>query len=281
MTIARSSPLGSARARALRQGQALPVAAGCTSGRAAALHAAHGTMPPAWARSQPARVLQSHNLLAYCQPAAHWACVPRPPLLLAKAAQAKAGQEPLIIPRKQWGAAQPVIGPGSSYDKIPGNLNVYYDTIVLHHSGNKINYPTVRQVQKEQMDDHYADIAYHYAVDKDGKIYEGRPINIKGAHVKGKNTGKIGVVLLADLDKANSGLSWPAAIAESFNGNGDKTEAMVESLVNLVQFLRRTYGIEVFGGHKEVLNDQNYNCPGDVGMGIVKQIRTTYKFRKP
>jgi hypothetical protein len=31
---------------------------------------------------------------------------------------------------------------------------------------------------------------------KDGTIYEGRELNIRGAHVQGFNTGSVGIVLL-------------------------------------------------------------------------------------
>ena len=37
------------------------------------------------------------------------------------------------------------------------------------------NSPSVKDVQKEHMDGGFADIGYHYAIDSEGNIYEGRP----------------------------------------------------------------------------------------------------------
>lgn len=42
----------------------------------------------------------------------------------------------------------------------------------------------------------WSDIGYHHIIDRDGKIAEGRSIDRIGAHVRGKNTGTIGVCLL-------------------------------------------------------------------------------------
>lgn len=41
----------------------------------------------------------------------------------------------------------------------------------------------------------WSDIGYHYLIDRDGTIIEGRPLDRVGAHVKGHNTGTIGISL--------------------------------------------------------------------------------------
>jgi len=42
----------------------------------------------------------------------------------------------------------------------------------------------------------WSDIGYHYVIDRDGKTSAARPLERIGAHVKGKNTGTIGVCLV-------------------------------------------------------------------------------------
>lgn len=37
-------------------------------------------------------------------------------------------------------------------------------------------------------------LSYHYAIDCTGVVYEALDIREKGAHLKGANTGKIGIV---------------------------------------------------------------------------------------
>ena len=41
----------------------------------------------------------------------------------------------------------------------------------------------------------WSDIGYHYLIDRDGTVAEGRPLQKTGAHVQGHNTGTIGVSL--------------------------------------------------------------------------------------
>ena len=56
---------------------------------------------------------------------------------------------PLIINRASWGAAAPIVSRG--YERIEGSPCVHYNTIVLHHSGTRINYPTMHQAQALSM----------------------------------------------------------------------------------------------------------------------------------
>jgi hypothetical protein len=189
---------------------------------------------------------------------------------------------PPIIKRKDWGADYADLSKG--YELIENeNLAQYYHTIVIHHSGNATNYPTMKSVQEEQMDGGYADIAYNYGIDKDGKIYYGRPLFIKQAHVKGGHKGLIGIVMLADLDTQNSGLSGPELLAEEVLGDGDVSDEMYQSLVQLTQYLKVMYGIDYFGAHKEVhsvynptdvSNGDGRNCPGNLGTQLVQILRT-------
>ncbi len=185
--------------------------------------------------------------------------------------------KPKIISRQEWGAKPAKEGKG--YEKITGTPAEYYNEITIHHSGNEDNYPTVQEVQEEEMENGYNDIAYHFAIDSKGNIYEGRPIDIKGGHVKGKNSHRIGIVLLADLDMQNSGLNAVKKAYEFFAGDGVASDQMTHSLVKLILYLREEYGIEYLGGHKEVLNERN--CPGDLGLIIVEELRKGLNFKSP
>lgn len=137
------------------------------------------------------------------------------------------------------------------------------------------------------MQDGMADIGYHFAIDLEGNIYEGRPLDRQGAHVKPneEHENEIGIVLLADLSHDDAGLNGAKKAVEDYlTGSSDATVEMVESLVKLVRYLRQEYGIEYFGGHLEAnsseKNGERY-CPGDKGMELVQQIRQTFKFHKP
>ncbi len=168
---------------------------------------------------------------------------------------------------------------GREWEKIKTNLAVYYNTITVHHSVNANNEEEIKNLQVVEQEKGYADIPYHFAIDGKGNIYEGRPIDIVGAHAFGANTGNIGIVLLADLDSEDRGLSGLKKVVEKFSGDGEATGEMIQSLFNLTQYLKITYGIQYFGGHNEVV--PNRNCPGNNGMEWVERIRQTFKMQKP
>jgi hypothetical protein len=46
----------------------------------------------------------------------------------------------------------------------------------------------------------FADIGYHYVIDPDGRVWEGRPSWKQGAHVKDQNEHNIGVLILGNFD---------------------------------------------------------------------------------
>jgi N-acetyl-anhydromuramyl-L-alanine amidase AmpD len=93
----------------------------------------------------------------------------------------------------------------------------------------------------------FADVAYHFLIDSDGIIYEGREINVRGAHVQGFNTGSVGIVLLGNFNEE------------------EPTLAQIDSLTKLVDYLRYTYGIRYLAGHKDYPDQSpdGTECPGD------------------
>ena len=165
---------------------------------------------------------------------------------------------PVIISRADWGARSLNIDAPEEFGLFsadfnpegvlyyPDDLSVVLNTIVVHHSATAYSTPT--QVQDLHMDGRgFADVAYHYLIDSEGTIYEGREINIRGAHVQGFNTGSVGIVLLGNFN------------------DEVPTESQVESLQKLVDYLRYTYEIRYLAGHKDYPNQSpdGTECPGD------------------
>ncbi|MFO7563160.1 MAG: DUF4157 domain-containing protein [Enhygromyxa sp.] len=167
-----------------------------------------------------------------------------------------------VVSRANWGARAPITSdPNRSYEPYTEPLTAVYDSIVVHHAGNR-GYRTMSEIQAAHQDDQdRADVGYHFGVSMSGVIYEGRPINIRGAHVDGANTGKIGIVLMADLDTADSGMILP-----DWSGDDELTDRMQGALIRLIEQLVSQYpGIRYLGGHKEF--DTRRHCPGDLPMG--------------
>ena len=174
-----------------------------------------------------------------------------------------------IHSRKSWGArAHRPHSKKSSYEQYKGPLESIYHSIAVHHAGNK-GYRTMKEVQDLHMDKKdRADVGYHYGVDLKGKIHQGRPINIKGSHIKKGNTGVIGIVLLADLDEG------------VFDVDDSITSSMESSLLTLIHYLLGKYPkLQFLGGHKEYNSDRS--CPGNLVMDRINSWRSSTGLRKP
>ena len=54
----------------------------------------------------------------------------------------------------------------------------------------------VAEIRRWHTDRGWSDIGYSYIIDRDGTVAEGRPLERIGAHVKGHNTGSVGIALV-------------------------------------------------------------------------------------
>lgn len=166
--------------------------------------------------------------------------------------------KPSIVSRSEWGArpinlkAPEEFGLFDSQTNpegilyYPSDLQTVLNTIVIHHSAFAFAGPV--EIQGLHMERRgYADVAYHFVIDSDGTIYEGREIGIRGAHVQGFNTGSIGIVLLGNFNETKP------------------TQSQLDSLGELADYLRDTYGIRYLAGHKDYPNQSpdGTECPGD------------------
>ncbi len=189
------------------------------------------------------------------------------------------GGKPPIVARDDWDALPPGNNPNSSEGLYPINPlgYAYYSelvpgvtladilyTIVIHHEGNWQTY-SVLAVQMNQMQDGYYDIAYHFIIGRDGTIYEGRDINVRGAHVIGGNTGKIGVLWLGDFEPGwvfDNGFRLPF----DFNHDDQPTAGQIFSTIWMITWLDSLYGIDRVAGHNEF---DDTECPGDYAIPYI------------
>ena len=50
----------------------------------------------------------------------------------------------------------------------------------------------------------WSDIGYHYVIELDGEIKEGRPVEITGAHCRGQNKFSIAICYVGGMNKSNT-----------------------------------------------------------------------------
>lgn len=107
----------------------------------------------------------------------------------------------------------------------------------------------VQEIRRWHVDQNgWSDIGYHYLIDRDGKIAEGRPMSRDGAHVRGHNRGTIGISLFG-----GHGSSENDAFSDNFTPEQDK------ALRGLIADLKRQYGDVPVTGHNEYAAKA---CPG-------------------
>jgi N-acetylmuramoyl-L-alanine amidase len=119
--------------------------------------------------------------------------------------------------------------------------------IILHCSatpeGKDIKTETIRQWHIN--DNKWKDIGYHYVIELNGNIVEGRNIEIAGAHTKGRNANSIGICYIGGCDK-------------NMKAKDTRTEAQKQALNQLLSELRIMYPNTMVRGHREF---SNKDCP--------------------
>lgn len=84
----------------------------------------------------------------------------------------------------------------------------------------------------------WSDIGYHFVIKLDGTIETGRPIQRRGAHCKGKNTGSIGICYIGGVDS-------------NMKAKDTRTDAQRSSLRELLLKLKGKYPKVVINGHRD------------------------------
>ena len=114
------------------------------------------------------------------------------------------------------------------------------DKIIIHCSatpeGRDIKTETIRSWHVKGRG--WSDIGYHFVIELDGSIRNGRPVERIGAHVKGQNANSIGICYVGGIDKSNK-------------AKDTRTEAQKKSLNELIDSLRAVYKEATIHGHNE------------------------------
>lgn len=79
-------------------------------------------------------------------------------------------------------------------------------------------------------------IGYNYVIDLDGKIEDGRPLEMTGAHTIGHNSNSIGICYIGGVDGKN-------------NPKDTRTVPQKESMFSIVRQLMMAYGLTLKDVH--------------------------------
>lgn len=107
-----------------------------------------------------------------------------------------------VIPRTNWTRQRPIMGDTNPMNGI--------QAITVHHDGMSpevIRSPAdaarrLELIRTSHVESRgWADIGYHLIVDPQGRIWQGRPMNLQGAHVKDQNPHNLGVLVMGNFEE--------------------------------------------------------------------------------
>lgn len=122
------------------------------------------------------------------------------------------------------------------------------DEIIIHCTATRPDWWTgtsadvkTNEVRNWHTSKGWSDIGYHYLIDRDGTVVTGRPLDRTGAHVKGHNTGTVGISLFGGF-----GGSAGDNFADNF------TEDQERALLDLIAKLKADHpSITKISGHNQ------------------------------
>lgn len=108
-----------------------------------------------------------------------------------------------VIRRSNWTRAG-IARPGEIYPLRKVNR------ITIHHEGVTPYTATSEEATRQRLEiirrGHvtvrgWADIGYHYLIDPAGRVWEGRPVQYQGAHVKDQNENNLGIMVIGNFER--------------------------------------------------------------------------------
>ncbi len=105
-----------------------------------------------------------------------------------------------IVPRSAWTRS----APGRNLNAMNGITRV-----TVHHMGadpvwatdTTASYEALSSILAGHRQRGWADIGYHYIIDRAGRVIEGRSTRYQGAHVSETNEHNLGIMILGNFDK--------------------------------------------------------------------------------
>ena len=144
-----------------------------------------------------------------------------------------------------------------------------FTRMTVHHSATNLApdashadiVECMESIRTAHIDRGFADIGYHFAIDNEGRVWEGRSLSYEGAHVAEANPNNLGVVLLGNFEEQNP------------------TESQLTTLDSLVKLLEVKYKIPrtAIYGHRDL---GACACPGKNLYSHVIVLKTEKKKTK-
>lgn len=128
------------------------------------------------------------------------------------------------------------------------------DAIIIHCSATKAGQDfKVKDIDRMHRARGFNQIGYHFVIDLDGTIEEGRPLSIEGAHCNTRGTSGI------SYNKHSIGICYIGGLDATGKPADTRTAAQKQSMCELVMKLKQQYPIAEILGHRDTSPDLNDN----------------------
>jgi N-acetylmuramoyl-L-alanine amidase len=159
----------------------------------------------------------------------------------------------VLVPRSRWTSKAP-----GTNSRPMGRVT----RITIHHTAEHGEVATLPDIEVIRRIENYhrtgrkwCAIGYHYLVGKDGRVYEGRPANLQGAHVLSENENNIGISVMGDFNRKMPNPRQLAALSGFLEDSRDRFKVG----------RNRVYG------HRDLNKSE---CPGDM---LYAWLRKSYR----
>lgn len=120
------------------------------------------------------------------------------------------------------------------------------DKIIIHCTATPAGrVVTVKDVDAWHRQRGFQGIGYHFLIGLKGEIWNGRSLEVRGAHTLGQNAGSIGVCYVGGLDLQGKPLDT-------------RTDAQKRALITLLKSLKSQFPKATIHGHREFAQK---DCP--------------------
>lgn len=148
-----------------------------------------------------------------------------------------------VLSRREWtnsGPTMSLINPMNGVDRI----TVHHSAVIAAGVRNKADAARMlNSFRNGHVNQGWADIGYHYIIDPQGNVWEGRPARFQGAHVKENNEHNLAIMCMGSYDQERP------------------TSAMLAALDGFVADRMRAYNVPISRvyTHQELRSTE---CPG-------------------
>jgi len=124
------------------------------------------------------------------------------------------GQPPRVMRRTQWTEAGPRTWLADPMRGVR-RITVHHDAINAPSGSVKASADRLESIRRGHLGHGWADIGYHFAIDPAGRVWEARPLDLQGAHVKHQNPHNLGIMVMGNFERSTPTIHAQIALQQT------------------------------------------------------------------